>query len=92
MFSQFIYSEVRVKFWWHATGKDERNPKQTKHTQKLNKKLSGVIFYLMQIIPFKQFLAWDAKDGAFFAEAGRSVTLHVLTTSMKCLIMNDHIC
>lgn len=61
------------------------------HKKNPNKNLSGVIFYLMQIIPFKQFLAWDAKDEAFFAEEGRSVTLHVLRTSVKYFIVNDHI-
>lgn len=62
------------------------------HTKKPNKKLSGVIFYLMQIIPFKQFLAWDAKDEAFFAEEESSVTLHVLRTSVKYFVVNERIC
>lgn len=62
------------------------------HTKKPNKKPSGVIFYLTEIIPFKQFLAWDAEDRAFFAEEGRSVTLRILRTSVKYFIENDHIC
>lgn len=40
-------------------------PSAHTHKKKTNKKLSGVIFCLVQIIPFKQFLTWDAKDEAF---------------------------
>lgn len=43
------------------------------HKKTPNKNLSGVIFYLMQIIPFKQFLAWDAKAEAFFLQKREEV-------------------